>query len=403
MTPARTAGGAAPVRVLLVLSTLLGSACLARAAPPGDPTPPVARAPAAPREGSDEPAPIAIPPPAPSDYVPWRGEPPVPGGPLTAGSTSASPPAGEDPVPVPIPEPRVEIEAPYPLYERPRPAGAVAAATHDERIARFNVGGSSDPNYPSNLAGFHPGTRVIVHASVPGGDIPERAPVDRRTGRPTRTLSRSAIVAQARRDGYWPFRLCMEDGLRRSADLAGKTVVDLSLSSSGRVSAARLVRADLDDDGVQRCLVAAARRLAFTPPPPRPLRVRLEVALSAGDAPVLRTGPPEGTEPPNAGRVDLAATRQALTTALPSLLECHADGLARDFGLWGRLQVLIELDERGVVVAVGEDESRFPDRVTSACACEALRRVSFPSPEGGAARLVVGIRFGAFSDHAVTE
>jgi len=324
---------------------------------------------------------------------------PEPVAPTGSGTTTPTP--AEAPTPPPLPEPRVQIERPYPLYQRPRPAGEVAAAVHDELLARWNVGGSSDPSYPSNRPGFHPGTRVIVTASVPGARIPERPPDDHRTGRPTPTLSRGAIEAQARRDGYWPFRLCMEDGLRRQEDLAGKAVVDVSLGPGGRVTGARLVRGTLGDARVEGCVVAAANRLSFTPAPARRLRVRLEIALAPGDAPVLHTGPPEGWTATAPGSLDLDATHRVLLSALPALHECHSAGLERDFGLWGRLQLRIDLDERGVPVRVTEEESRFPDPLTTRCACEALQRLALPAPDGGAAALVVGIRFAIPDDRGV--
>lgn len=383
---------------LLVLA--LGSACHPRTATPASPVQ---------SSGAPHPtlAPVLVTPappavaPLPSSYVPWRGPPPVPG---PAPPESAGPvvPATEaTPTPPPLPEPRVQIERPYPLHHRPRPSGEIAAAVHDEHLARWNLGGSSDPSYPSSRAGFHPGTRVIVNATVPGARIPERPPVDRRTGRPTPTLSRHAIEAQARREGYWPFRLCMEDGLRREPDLAGKAVVDLSLGPGGRVTGARLIQATLEDEGVEGCVVAAARKLSFSPPPERRLRVRLEIALAPGDAPVLQVGPPDGWTAPTPGRIDLDAAHRSLLTALPALQECYAAGLERDFGLWGRLELRIDLEAEGSPVNVSEGESRFSDPLTTRCACDVLRRMDLPAPEGGAATLVVGVRFGGPDDREV--
>ena len=46
-----------------------------------------------------------------------------------------------------VPEVAFEVEPPYKPYERPRPEGAVLAAGVEEELARWNVGGSSAPEF----------------------------------------------------------------------------------------------------------------------------------------------------------------------------------------------------------------------------------------------------------------
>ncbi|HEY1532860.1 MAG TPA: hypothetical protein VGF76_02535, partial [Polyangiaceae bacterium] len=58
--------------------------------------------------------------------------------------------------------PEVVVEQPYPLDARPRSLSPLQAAAEDEDLARWNIGGSADPSYPSSQASYHPGTRVVV-------------------------------------------------------------------------------------------------------------------------------------------------------------------------------------------------------------------------------------------------
>ncbi|MCA9631440.1 MAG: hypothetical protein KC766_27470, partial [Myxococcales bacterium] len=85
-----------------------------------------------------------------------------------------------------MPEVSVEIEAPYEPTDVPRLKGRIAAAGADEDLARWNLGGNADPEYPSNRAGFHPGARVVVDVDIKTRGLPKRPPVDRRTGRSRR-------------------------------------------------------------------------------------------------------------------------------------------------------------------------------------------------------------------------
>ena len=51
----------------------------------------------------------------------------------------------------------VEIEKPYLTWARPRPKGEVAAGAHDELVARWNLGGTSDSRLPLQPPGLSPG------------------------------------------------------------------------------------------------------------------------------------------------------------------------------------------------------------------------------------------------------
>jgi hypothetical protein len=81
-----------------------------------------------------------------------------------------------DPAPELAPSlvPQISVDLPYPVDARPRAADPTQAAADDEELARWNVGGSSDPNSISSQASYHPGTRVVV----------DTRPAKRRAGAP---------------------------------------------------------------------------------------------------------------------------------------------------------------------------------------------------------------------------
>jgi hypothetical protein len=289
--------------------------------------------------------------------------------------------------------PSIEVEAPYRLWERPRERGDVYAAGRDEELARWNVGGVADPNFVSSRPGYHPGARVRVDAEALGVRLPERAPLNRRTGRPVRMLTAPALVAHLRKYGYWPYRLCFEEGLRKDQTLKGETHVRADVDASGRIVATRMLGTKLVSPTVAECLSKKTRALQV-PPPGRPIKIKLSIKLWPGDAPVPSIGPPDGAIVENPGRLDVVAVERATAAVTGDIAECYTAALERDAGLWGRVELRVELDEHGRARKVAENESRFPDREVVRCAVSALKKVAFPVPKDGPLALIYAIRLG---------
>ena len=108
-------------------------------------------------------------------------------------------------------------------------------------------------------------------ADTPSGRVPHPAPrikvdVLKLSGR----INEADVLRQARSKGYWPFRLCYEEGLRRSQKLHGTVHVRVTVGASGAVRGAQKVAAEVDDPTVVGCVVKAARGLRF----PRPSEER---------------------------------------------------------------------------------------------------------------------------------
>ena len=296
--------------------------------------------------------------------------------------------------PAPSPEPvELRLDEPYKLYHRPRPPGPVLAAVQDEVLARWNVGGTGAPEFVSNQPHYHPGARVVVDTEVLLGNLPKGRP-----GRRRGVLTQAGVLARARKYGYWPIRLCFEDGLRRDQSLHGKTVVRLTLAASGKVNATRLVDTDLNQRAVAECLVDEVRDLEFLPPPHRRVDVEMSIRLWPGHAPVPLAGPPDEDfeEPP--GQLDVAATRSALEQCSPALRSCYRQGLARDPKLWGRIQLQVDQAPSGRIVKIAQTESRFPDPSVAQCIIAALGALELPKPKGGPLSFVYGVRLGRLPD-----
>ncbi|HVU05253.1 MAG TPA: AgmX/PglI C-terminal domain-containing protein [Polyangiaceae bacterium] len=289
----------------------------------------------------------------------------------------------------------VSSERPFFHGRRPRSEGAVQAAVEDEALARWNVGGSSDPDCASNRRGFHVAPRVKVDIDVREGRLPAKSA---KQGE----LSELAVLAQTRNRGYWPLRLCYQEGLRAAPKLAGKTAVHMTIGRSGHVAHARLLTTELRDHEVATCVASRLGALSFAPAPRRRVEVDVTVDLNPGDAVLPDTCTAE--DPESVPDAVPSALQDALEARLPALESCYAAGLERDPALWGRIAFELDVAPDGRVRKVGQHDSRFPDTGVVACGARALEGLGLPSPAEGGTRLVWGVRFGqAPSDRVAAE
>jgi|GEM_PF-616427 len=278
------------------------------------------------------------------------------------------PPISESQTPLPA----FEIERMYPPGGQPRPRGLVAASTFDAELARWNVGGSSAPDHPSNQPKYHPAPRVVVDLARESG------------GR--RDTFTQGVLADARNSGYFPFRTCYEQALRQRPQLAGKTRLRLRLAATGRVTQARVIRSDLKHPDFNACLGRAARSLKFRRAPARARDYDFNIELWPGDAPL-----PSRSDV--ASRFDLSAFERVIAARADELAACCAAATRADSRLWGRIALTLQLTEAGSVSAVNERESRFPDPRASACMRQVLSSVT-GLPAGKALELTWAARCG---------
>lgn len=297
--------------------------------------------------------------------------------------------------PVPAAELELEVEPPYKLYERPIPKGDVYAAGLEEQLARWNLGGNGDQGYPSNRPGFHPGTRVLVELVSVRGKLPIKTP-HTSTGRARKILAQDGLLAQVRKYGYWPFRLCFEEGLRKDPKLGGATRLRLRVTPSGRVARARLVQTEVKEARTAACLVERAERLTFAPGPPRAIDAVFDLKISPGDARLPERGPPPSEAlDDDSGRFDAAAIARAIAVFEEPIRRCFAQGHARDPELWGRLELRIDVNARGSCDRISEHDSRFPDAEVRRCVIAAFQNAQFPGTGGGVPlRFIQAFRLG---------
>jgi len=263
----------------------------------------------------------------------------------------------------------VTLEAPYPPGARPRPKTAVAASTDDELVARYNRGsGPATPDRPA-----HPAPRIRIDVA--------------RTSFKTKG---SELLRLARAKGYWPVRLCYEEGLRTSQKLHATLRFSIRVASSGAVREARTMHAGAAERDVAVCIAKAVRKLSLAGPPRGTATAVLEVSLWPGDAPVHV---PASIEPLAWSPGELDA---ALGMRSSDIRRCYADGLRRDAGLWGRIAIEAEIAADGSVTRVRESESRFPDADVAACVASAVKSIVL-RPAGRTAEVVFAARLGSLT------
>jgi len=261
-------------------------------------------------------------------------------------------------------------EAPYAPGARRRPKGALAASNDDELIAKWNLGGP-DAEASQNGKPAHPAPRIKVDVVQIRGHLEE-----------------AEVLRLARSKGYWPFRLCYEEGLRRTQKLHGKIRLRVTVGPNGAPRSVGRVEAELDDAAVVSCVVKAAKTLAFATPERGTPEVTLEVSLWPGDASIQKPA-----VVPRAGPVVSEALVAALRALWPEVRACYADGVARKLGLWGRLALRLRITASGQVTEAAETESRFPDREVVECATKVYVRAELP-PSNEELDIVYPLRLG---------
>ncbi len=282
--------------------------------------------------------------------------------------------------------PGLTFELPYPMDARPRSDNPEQAATDDEELARWNVGGSADPNSPSSRASYHPGTRVVVdtrQAKLRPGAVRGPAP---------RGLTLERVRAQARSHGYWPFRLCFEAGQHDKKGSGGETRVAFTIGSHGRVRAARLLDSELGNPSSAACLVREVLKLEFSPRPTRALAMVASIKIWPGDAdlPEVSATPRGGAAP--GGAFDAELMRARVLGKQAELEACFAEARRSDPKLWGRLALSVILEVDGQVHRVSEVESHFPSPSATRCAQVLIAALQFPSVNGKPFSFVVPLR-----------
>jgi hypothetical protein len=253
------------------------------------------------------------------------------------------PAAPAEPAPPPARSALLVDELPYyPVHlrahdvapERHRPRRSSRAA--DERAA------SRRP--------YHPAPGVIVDVVSAEGGVPA-----------------ADLQRIARNLGYWPFRQCYEEGLRKDQRLRGKVSLDLVVHPTGAVDASAVAATTVRDEIVAACVAREARHLAFSSGE-SPTTAKIDVSLALGDEPVLTARPL-----PNA-----APLRDALRESWDAVRTCYANELATHSDAGGRMELYFHVRHGVDVVDVDEGDSRFGDVDVTRCVLGIYRTTKLP-------------------------
>jgi hypothetical protein len=260
-----------------------------------------------------------------------------------------------------------EAQGPLPTDESAEARGAEALPPDVQRVilvdemphyaVRWRLQEASDPAHAhAKLHGrhgrpYHPAPGIIV-------DV-----VEAHGGAHSTDLQRVARSA-----GYWPFRRCYEEGLRRDQRLAGKVSLDMRVASTGSVERSMPKGATLRDDSVIACVAREARGLSFAPSE-SPTDAAMDVTLATGDEPV-----PVARPVPSAERL-----REVLRTSWPAVEQCYASELTRHPDAGGHMELRFRVGSEGEILEVAEDgDPRFGDMEVTRCVLGVYRTSQFP-------------------------
>ncbi len=223
----------------------------------------------------------------------------------------------------------------------------------------------------------------ISYGSKPAMAWPARARAGRRPGKPyhpdprividvldARGAAAADLQRIARDAGYWPFRRCYEDGLRRDQELAGKVSLALAISPSGQVVQSAVTGATLHDRAVRACVAREARQLVFAPAAAM-ATAATEVALATGDEPVAVSVPVARAE----------EIRRSLQTVWPAAEQCYSRALVVDPRAGGRIELLFRIDVHGEIAEVSQGSTDMPGSELARCVLGAYRGLRLGLPE----------------------
>ncbi len=263
----------------------------------------------------------------------------------------------------------VAFERPYKLGLREHLADKDLARDDEQELARWNEGGRRER--------WHPQPRVVVdNVRVQG------------------KASASAVLREARKNGYWVIRRCYAPALPADQQLHGKLSMRLTLQANGKVSAAAITgRPTLEDKDVLACMRKSFRGVELVRTHGGTAKVTLDIMVNPGDAPMKAIEDPPVTG--GSGVLDPAVVQALVAAGAGAAAQrCYEDGVRRVPGLWGRLTLRADVSPDGLIGSLVETESTFPDPATTSCIVDAIRAVRLPQPKGGELRLVIPLRLG---------
>lgn len=264
---------------------------------------------------------------------------------------------------------------------------AFATSSDTSTIDTTDSGGSADLSEagpaPQSVLLIDEPPAHISHGSERAMTRPVRPRPRRRPGKPyhpdprividvldARGAAAADLQRTARDAGYWPFRRCYEDGLRRDQDLAGKVSLALAISPSGQVEQSAVTGGTLRDRTVMACVTREARQLSFASGTAM-VTAAAEVTLATGDEPVAVAVPVARAE----------EIRQVLRTVWPAAQQCYSQALVVDPLAGGRIELLFRIDIHGEIAEVSPGSTRLAGSTLGRCVLGAYQGLRLGLPE----------------------
>jgi len=201
---------------------------------------------------------------------------------------------------------------------------------------------------------FHPAPGIIVDVTDAQGGNATAADLQR----------------TARNDGYWPFRHCYEEGLRRNQDLSGSVSFSLFRQPGGIGS--QLAQSSVHDESVTQCVMREAQHIDLPWGGEGEASADVKVGLARGDEPV-----PVQHPIPHADEI-----REALHASWPAVQQCYASELGKRPDAGGRMELRFRVKADGEILEVSENEPRFGDVDVTKCVLGVYRTAKLPSMHG---------------------
>jgi hypothetical protein len=263
-----------------------------------------------------------------------------------------------------------------PAAEAPAPEGAASNAA-SEAPAAANVLVSLIDELPAHHAHLEP-----VESATPAHHHAKRHGHHHRPYHPAPGIivdvvdalggtSAADLQRAARNIGYWPFRHCYEEGLRRNQRLAGKVSLDVRVAPGGVVERVAATGATLTDPSVVTCVAREALHLALAPGE-SPTETKMVVTLATGDEPVPVALPIRGAD----------EVREALRAHWPAVEQCYATELPKHPDAGGRMELSFKVRQSGAIAEVVEGDTRFGDPDVTRCVVGVYRTTTLPAPRG---------------------
>jgi hypothetical protein len=255
--------------------------------------------------------------------------------------------------------------SPVPSPEASPPAASDAVSLIDERPCyRAHLEVDESPaaehrhskRHGHHRRPYHPAPGIIVDVAETQGGV-----------------AAADLQRAARNVGYWPFRRCYEEGLRRDQRLAGRVALELVVGPSGAVERTVTASATLSDPSVVACVAREALHLSLVPGD-SPTETKMVVTLATGDEPVPVARPVPGAD----------GLRQALRAQWPAVAQCYASELAKHPDTGGRLELRFRVSASGEIAEVGEGDTHFCDADVTRCVVDVYRGAKLPAIRGAA-------------------